>query len=434
MKTSLLHITTVCFLQTITMTALAQPTAKALSWADCVSILQKNNPELVTSEQTVKANEAAEGVARAGFFPQISGSLGYTQQSKSSIGLSANPNTVIRNSQQYYSASLNASENLFNGYADWAKLQQSQWSTVASRNDYQISKAQVSNDLINAFEDLRYALDAQKLSQSIISRREENLRLVELRFESGLENKGSVLLSQANLEQAKFEYLQAQNAESNARSQLAKVLNFDSETIITLTDTIPTQEPSQTPPDFNKITLKTPDVQKVIAQEKSAQAGIDLGKSGFFPSLNLTGSTGKTDSVFFPEQQNAWSVGATLTIPIWNGNKDISAYHQAVATSIASENQTITTTAATTVKLRQSYATYIESVAKLKVDTQYQVAAKTRADIGRNKYNNGLLTFEDWDTIENDLINREKSLIQSRRDRVLNEAAWVQAQGQGVVP
>jgi outer membrane protein TolC len=58
----------------------------------------------------------------------------------------------------------------------------------------------------------------------------------------------------------------------------------------------------------------------------------------------------------------------------------------------------------------------------------------TRADIARTKYNNGLMTFENWDIIENDLIQRQKSFLQGQRDRVVAEAAWEQAQGKGVIP
>jgi outer membrane protein len=73
-------------------------------------------------------------------------------------------------------------------------------------------------------------------------------------------------------------------------------------------------------------------------------------------------------------------------------------------------------------------------VEKLKVDQAFLDAAKTRADIARTKYNNGLMTFENWDIIENDLIQRQKSFLQSQRDRVVAEAAWEQAQGKGVIP
>ncbi|MGZ3696004.1 MAG: TolC family protein, partial [Bdellovibrionota bacterium] len=67
------------------------------------------------------------------------------------------------------------------------------------------------------------------------------------------------------------------------------------------------------------------------------------------------------------------------------------------------------------------------------VDQGFRDAATVRAEIARTKYNNGLQTFEDWDTIENDLITRQKAYLQSKRARVTAEAAWEQAQGIGVL-
>ena len=74
----------------------------------------------------------------------------------------------------------------------------------------------------------------------------------------------------------------------------------------------------------------------------------------------------------------------------------------------------------------------MESIEKLKVDQSFLEAALKRSEIARSKYNNGLMTFEDWDLIENDLIARETAVLQSQKDRATAEAAWQQAQGQGV--
>ena len=69
----------------------------------------------------------------------------------------------------------------------------------------------------------------------------------------------------------------------------------------------------------------------------------------------------------------------------------------------------------------------------MKVDSAYVEAAEAREKISRQKYNNGLSTFDEWDLIESDLIKRQKSLLLSERDRVVAEAAWEQVQGKGVL-
>ena len=86
------------------------------------------------------------------------------------------------------------------------------------------------------------------------------------------------------------------------------------------------------------------------------------------------------------------------------------------------------------IKLKQAHAAFIEAHQKMEVDRAFSEATLAREKIARAKYNNGLLTFDNWDIIENDLINRQKASLQSQRDRVIAEAAWEQAQGKGVIP
>ena len=57
-----------------------------------------------------------------------------------------------------------------------------------------------------------------------------------------------------------------------------------------------------------------------------------------------------------------------------------------------------------------------------------------RSDIARSKYNNGISNFDDWDLIENELINRQKDLTLKVRDQIVALASWENAQGKGMFP
>jgi outer membrane protein TolC len=86
------------------------------------------------------------------------------------------------------------------------------------------------------------------------------------------------------------------------------------------------------------------------------------------------------------------------------------------------------------VALEQAYSGYVQAVEQVNVSQAFVEAAQTRAEISRAQYNNGLLTFNDWNLIENDLTQRQTNYVVSQRDRVSAEAAWEQAQGKGVIP
>jgi outer membrane protein TolC len=159
-----------------------------------------------------------------------------------------------------------------------------------------------------------------------------------------------------------------------------------------------------------------------------------VARADFFPTLSLNGSLGNQGSYLYPDQVDYWKVGVNLSLPLFNGGKDYYSTRSAIEARTAADANRIGVSRDLRAKLEQAFATYRESAAKLQVDASFREAALVRAEIARRQYNNGLSTFTDWDLIESDLIARQKNYLQSRRDRVLSEAAWDQAQGIGAIP
>ena len=395
-----------------------------LDWQSCVQEAVANNPDLRSARANLNAAAYSAKGAYSGYLPQLSAGASYDDIS----GNVVNTNT----SQATYNTSVSLTQNLFAGYQDQAKVAQGAANREASAAGLAVTKAQLSQNLKDAFIGLKYAQDNVLLTEQIMHRLEENVRLVELRFESGNENKGSFLLTKASLTQARFDHLQAQQDLVSAQSQLARVLGRSSNGALEVRGDVPVTEPGIAP-DFRQLVRQIPDYQQVAAQQKSAEAGVTLARSGLYPSLDLTGSVGRTGDNWFPNDSRR-VVALNLNVPIYSGGKDYYATKSAVSSLEAATSTTDSTEQQLLVKLNQTYAAYVASVERLKVSQAFLDAATTRAEIARSKYNNGLMSFEDWDTIENDLIQRQKTFLLSKRDRVVAEAAWEQAQGKGVIP
>jgi len=391
----------------------------AMTWEECVQEAKQSNPELRAASESLRSAEYQERGAYSGFFPSLSGSLEYNHGDTATTG-----------TQSTYSASLTAKQNLFSGFADAAAVRRASGLLDVAKANYTIAQSKVSFDLKSAYAGLNYAERAFHLFTDILQRREANLKLVELRFQSGRENKGSLLLSRAYLEQAKLDLLQAGNAKETQKAALGRVLGKE----FTQSPGLSGNPPVSDPPELTAIEpliAELPDYRKAMAQERTAEAATTAAWAGFFPSLNLTGTTGNSDTNFFPAN-NRWSIGVALVVPLFAGGKDYYATKSTnadwKAASLAKENAFRQGRA----QLFELLAKYREAVQKWKVDKTFAEAVQTRAKIAREKYNNGLLTFEDWDVIENDLIVRQRSLLQSERDRIVAEAAWSQLLGKGV--
>jgi len=401
--------------------AAAQPASEPLTWEESVRQATAVNPDLRAARDSLQAAEMAVHGAGSGFLPQVSGSVARTDGTATST--SNAPAT---------SSALVVNQNLFTGFGDQASVAQARANRAAAEANLRAARAKVSYDLKSAFATLRYATDDQALSADIVYRREQNLRLVELRYESGNENKGSLLLSQATLSQARLGLLQANQALPVAQAQLARVLGRDDPPALSLVGTVPTA----TPPaqiDYASAVLDTPDQQRALAQVQAAKAGVDIAASAFWPSLNLTGTASRTNSDAMPDYRSS-NVLLSLNVPIFSGGKTYYGVRSASAQESVAEAQREGLLRQLRAQLEQAYANYILAVTQLDVAEEFQKAAQVRAEIARNKYSNGLMSFEDWDIIENDLISRQRTLLLSQRDRIIAEAAWEQALGTGVIP
>src|SRR5262249_45196414 len=152
-----------------------------LTWEQCVREAVKKNPDLGASHENFQsASDRAKG-ARSGFFPQVSAELDYRHGDQfSNRGLSSLTSQPGKN---LYSTSLSVTQNLFAGFQDQAKVRRGVADRDAARMSLEEAKAQASYDLKSAFARLQYAQSAVQVTKSISRRREENLKLIELRYE-----------------------------------------------------------------------------------------------------------------------------------------------------------------------------------------------------------------------------------------------------------
>ncbi len=407
------------------LTSVAFAQVKPIKWADAVQLTRDHNPEIKAAEASVRQAYSRAGASRSGLFPEVTGSISAGRTSTTGIGDLTQTN---------YEAGINATQNLFTGFGDLARMKQTRALTEAAEAELRTIKAKVSSELKGNFQYVVYSKANVELSRQIVTRREYNLQMVQLRFESGRENKGSVLLSKAYLEEARLGLLQAENGLRVAQAQLKKSMGLEADAQLEVLGEVPFNEPSRSIIDFKSLVTLTPNHQQAIAQEAAAEQEIGVARSRFFPSLNLSGGTKRTDSEFFPNRGQEWAIGLSLSIPIFAGGRDYYASRVAadayISSSRARENLDRTLLAS----LQQSHAAYVEAHSRYRTNLAFKEALEVRAKVARAKYNQGLLTFDDWDVIENDLIDRERRFLSSGLERVTSEAAWEQTQGKGVIP
>lgn len=411
-----------------------------LSWEECLKFTAEGNPLLDASKKEWLAAKETENGTWARYLPSLNATASANRTgSNNGGGGGLVANGVVLNSSSKintsYQASLNFNQNIFNGFEDQARINQAEWQTKNTFWKYISTKANVSYSLKEAFANLLYAQELEELSRNILERRESNYKLVSVRYENGRENKGSVLLAEAYMEQAKLDLIKARDGLKVAQETLKSLMNKEHLGDIRVTGEIPLPAIDPAKIDFESLATETPAYNQAYTSEMASVESVNIAKSSFLPELNLTGLVSRQDESFFPDRERErWSVALTLTIPIFDGLRDIGNYRSSVQTRFASESRKRSTLLELVPKLRDALNQARQSDIKYSIDSKFEKAASSRAEIARKKYNNGLITFEDWDIIENELITRQMNFLQSKKDRVIRYANWENLLGKGSIP
>ena len=70
-----------------------------------------------------------------------------------------------------------------------------------------------------------------------------------------------------------------------------------------------------------------------------------------------------------------------------------------------------------------------DAIDKVEVQQKFLQAAIERAKIAQAQYSAGLISFDNWTIIEDDIVSAKKSFLDTQADALVAEADWIQAKG-----
>ncbi len=394
--------------------------ARNINWKEAIKLAAENSLEYQAALANYTSVQALEMGNLTGFLPKLTATATGTH--------SGAPAT---DSTHSYTAQLTLSQNLFAGFSDYNLFYLKRTNTQSALATFLNVRSRLSQELKQAYAELYYIQDYKKLVTDILRRRVENNSNVKLQYNVGRENKGSLLLSQSYVDSAEFDLLTTMHSEEIFIGNLKRILGGNSEETLFVTENISKEELAIKNPDFNKIAEQHPDVRIAKFDEEQAFYNKRISFAQFLPSLDFSGSYSYSGAVFMPDQDR-WSLGLTLSIPLFEGLKSVSAYKSAQAKLEGGRFTALNTLLKVTNTLKQTFYSYSEAIQKEKIDESFRQAAILRAEVARNKYKNGFISFEAWDTVEADLITRQKEILFSEKNRIIKQSLWEQAQSIGV--
>ena len=397
-----------------------------LTWQDCVRMAIKDNPDLQASREAILNSDAVRMGAYSQLYPQIALSFGDVR-GDSVAGLDA-PHVYATT----YDEQLSISQLIFNGFATKGNIDQARAQLNLAFANLNGVKATVSFNLKSAFAQLLFAQKLIKISQNVVDIRQGNARLVRLLYQGGSEDKGNMELTNANLDQALYSLDQAIRTRDLSGVQLGVYIGHELAPPVLAEGELQTEGLS-VKPDFDKLAVQTPSYFEHRAQVDAAAAGLTIANSGWYPTVRASASADRTDSQY-PLKGYGWSAGFSVTYPLFQGGATYFDVKAANASLRQALDNLRSGTNDASLTLAQMFKSMVDAEDNVRIQQELLDATKLRYKISEADYRNGMMSFEDFNTITNDYVGQLQSLLSAQLSAVIAEASWEEARGIGAIP
>lgn len=395
---------------------------EVLTWNNCLSEANKNNPNLISAQEAVNVQKAGKTITTSGLYPQINSSAD-TSRTKTTIDGNSNPDV------DSYSYGVTGRQLIFDGLKTINDMKAASENIKASQQAYRFTSSEVRLNLRTAFVNLLKAQELIKVSEEIVKIRKDNSMLINLQYQSGLEHKGALLTAEANLAEAQFELAQAKRNVELAQRQLTKEMGRSEFQPMSVKGEFTVRDTAKEKPNFEEIVKNNPSLLQAEFKKNSASYSVKSAYGNFSPQLSGSAGASKNGSDWPPENEQ-WNLGLSLTLPIFEGGLRTAQVSQAQAQYRQAEADERNTRDVAVVALEQNWAALQDAIETVVVQSKSLEAAQERSKISEAQYSTGFINFDNWVIIENDLVSAKKAYLQAQANALLAEANWIQAKGE----
>lgn len=384
--------------------------ANSATWSE-VSALSVNNDDYVSAKKQLDSAEWSYKKAYSAFLPQISASAGYTDTQ------------VPEGQPKSYSYGLTATQSLFKGMQNYNALRTSYASYQYYLASFKKAESDVNYQIRLAFIGLYIAQENLNLSNQILTRIKENARMIKLRYDSGREDKGNLLTTTASQKDAEYAVASAKRELNLSLLKLYQLVSSEVKTTDGALDIS-----VEAGPDLDNLTESSPLYQMVKYQLENADISAQNTLGEFLPSVSLSGSYRKSGEEWPPENiSKSWSLNVSL--PIFPGGSNIADKFINDLNLDKAKRDFASGKKDLRYSIENAYRNAKNAIDSLGVKRAQLDAANERAKIADAKYQNGLVTFDEWNRITNDNISAQKNLLQAKRSALESAAAWKNSYG-----
>lgn len=394
--------------------------ARVLSLDDCITEALKNHPDVVRARGQVKRADGVLWQSFGAFLPNISAGGSVTQ-------INSEPGVRVIQDQLYqtsgitknYDLGLSAGLTVFDGG-------QNIFNYLGARADksyYKYLSEQTEQNLILTVKTTYYSYLASERTKEIreeaVKRGEEQLKLAQSKFDVGSASKSDVLKAKVQYGNDKLSLLEAENAVSINRANLAYLIGIDVNSDIEFSRETPKRDYSGSENEALKFGLSNhPGLLSTESKLSAARYGVKSIWGRYAPSVSVRVSRGWTNEYWgmvndFSDDDARWTISTSLDFTIFDNFSRKAAMASAKASlndarvayhyqrnSVANE-------------IKKAYLDMNKAFEALKLADENESAATEDMALVQEKYNLGAATILELLDAQVSLITAQNSKIQA---------------------
>jgi len=394
--------------------------AQPLTWEALVRQTLSLNPDLQEARYLVTSSARSRDIAFGDYLPSVDGGL----------ERSISRNTGTAPSQDALGLDVTAQQSLFDGFGTTGNWLKARKELAAVKLAYVETSAEVRFRLRSAYIDMIRLERLLVTNRLIEERRKQNAELVRLRYEAGRENLGSALRVEAIYGQAAFDVRQTERSLESEALRLARESGGEFVFPVHIDDDLEKMlsEVTLGKEDYAALAENTPQVMRLIKTAEAAKAAVVSAQSAVWPQVDGNYDYGYSGGRASDLKDESF-LGVNVTVPFFNGGKNIAAIRKAKADYEASERAALGARDEAIASLAEAWVLYQDAIESVEVRKKFLEAARKRAEIIRAEYASGLVNFTDFDTAEQENANAEKDYVGSLANVFIQQAHWEKTRG-----
>lgn len=314
------------------------------------------------------------------------------------------------------------------------QIQTSRQVQEASEAEQRAAALTVSTEIARHYFMLRAVDGEQAVVARGISLRDSTLKIAEARYAAGLVNQMDVQRATTAVSQARLQLEELGRSRRALELSLAVLLGSPPASLRLAPGNLPQVLPAVPLGTAGDLALRRPDLQQSERLTAAAHSQVEATKATLLPRLNLLGSAGLLSREFSPifsPSSGTYLVGASISVPVFEGGRNKSQVAQAQAqeqAAAASYQQRLLQA----VQEVETAAADLQSLSRQATEQQQALesARKTRR-YARELYVKGLTSFLEAVDAERTALELERQAVSLKGRQVLHTVALIKALGGG---